>query len=183
MTKPTAHQLHQIQQRALVLKLTGYSDRAALRQAAAEAAAQAKAAGAAASSPVPASASSLSKPHAELMETFNRWIGHIWSRKRKPRVIPRRDAPEPSMAAAPVVIHEPVQPLSSDPKLASHFPAPLVVTSFSSAKIIPSHEFPKFGNQDEVAKNWRASIEQNEALARHRAQQSAAHRSRTRYLG
>jgi hypothetical protein len=185
--KPTAHLIHQIQQRALVLKVTGVPDKAALRQAAAEVAQRAKAAGAAELHP--RSASSLSKPHAELMEVFNRWISHIWRRPRRKskRIIPGRNtAPEPTITENPVVIVEPQSALTADPRLQQAFPAPLVVTDIRNAKLIPNSEYPaRF--HDLTTSNWRQSIEDNERLQRHRAQASAAHHRnnnrRSKYVG
>jgi hypothetical protein len=186
MTKPSSHLLHQIQQRALVLKVMGATDRAALKQAAAEAAAQAKAAGAA--EPHPRSASSLSKPHAELMEVFTRWIHHIWHRPRRKtkRIIPTGVSPaEPCIIDAPVVVYEPAPPLTADAKLAKTFPSPLVISDFSRARIIPDNEFPA-RYHDQTTANWRNSLRQAQELAEHRARMSAAYRNRaggSRYVG
>jgi hypothetical protein len=176
--------------RAFQLQASGVPEKKAMQRAGREIARREKRRGKAASAGAPASPDSTgglpTRAHAELATVLHRWVERIWSRPKRSRsrVIPKGDVqPEPSIQAAPIVAVEPTTPLSNDPRLQQHFPAPLVVTDFSRARIIPDSELgpPQF--QDHVTAAWRRSIQQNEELARYRAQQSAAHRTRTRYIG
>jgi hypothetical protein len=166
-----------------------------MREVAARERAAAEAAGVATTPASPGTTSGLpSRAHVELLEICERWISHIWSRAEQGMTRVRRvdrkrqqPAPEPAMGAAPVVIHEPAQPLSADPKLAQHFPAPLIISDFSSAKIIPNSEFP-VRYTDRTTENWKASILQNEQISKVRAERSRQlqNRNRTggsRYIG
>jgi hypothetical protein len=187
----------EIEARAFVLQASGLSAAQARKRAGREIGRRerrAVAAGAGAGlSPVPAaSAGSLSADHMALRETFTRWIGHVWSRAEEgmARVVRRKDrkrqqpAPEPSMQAAPVVIVEPLN-LTADPKLAQHFPGPLVVADFSSAKIIPNAEFPQ-RYIDQTTENWKASLAQNEQINKERQARSLQLQNRNRggrYVG
>jgi hypothetical protein len=181
--------LPEIEARAFVLRANGLTDKQAMRRAAKEIAARERSKAAGGGPSLPDVTSGLpSRSHVELMQVFDRWISHIWRRPRRKtkRVIPGRNTvPEPTMTAAPLVIHEPTTPLTADPRLQQHFPPPLVVSDFSRARIIPDAEFPaRF--HDQTTANWRQSIQHNEELAKHRAQQSAAYRNRaggSRYVG
>jgi hypothetical protein len=188
--------LREIEQRTAMLVLTaGLSAKQAHKQAMREVAVRERAAGAAAGAGPPDSASSLpTRAHAELLEICERWISHIWSRaeesmarvRRKRRTEPKPTIPEPSMQAAPVVVYEPSPPLSNDPKLAKNFPAPLIISDFSSARIIPNAEFPQ-RYIDPTTENFRSSILQNEAIAKEKAARSLARQNRnragSRYIG
>jgi hypothetical protein len=182
--------LRQIAERTAMLQLFGHSAAVARKLATKEIASRERGRSAAPGTPPPDSTSGLpSRAHLELQQVLHRWIHHLWrrpKRKRSSRVIPGRNtAPEPTMTAAPLVIHEPAAPLTADPRLQAAFPAPLVVTGFQNARIIPNAEFPQ-RYIDRTTDNWRASIQHNEDLAKHRAQQSAAYRNRaggSRYVG
>jgi hypothetical protein len=183
--------LPEIEARAFVLRASGLPAKRAMRRAAKEIPSRerSKAAGGGASAPSSSDATSSlpSRSHVELMQTFERWISHIWARKKRKstRVIPGRNtAPEPSINENPVVVVEPQPALTSDPRLQAAFPTPLVVTGFQNARIIPNSEYPA-RYHDRTTDNWRASIIQNEELAKHRAQASAAHRNtnRSKYVG
>jgi hypothetical protein len=195
--KTPAQLAGEIEARAFVLQASGLSPAQARKRAGREIAAREKrravAAGTGAGpSPVPpASAGSLSADHIQLRETFSRWISHVWSRAEETmervRRKNKRPAPtiaEPSMGAAPVVVYEPSQPLSADPKLQQHFQPPLIISYFSSAKIIPNSEFP-VRYTDLASENFRRSILQNEQIAKERAARSLQlqNRNRGRYVG
>jgi hypothetical protein len=196
--------LREIEQRTAMLVLTGLSQKQAHKQAMREVASRergaAEAAGGPQSSPVPPATSSLpSRAHAELMEICERWIGHIWSRaeekmERVARYVrtdrakaeqPKPTIAEPSMGSAPVVVVEPLN-VTADPKLQAAFPAPLVVTGFANAKLIPDAEFSQ-RFRDQTTANWRASIHQNEAIAKEREARSLQlqnrNRAGSRYIG
>jgi hypothetical protein len=189
--------LAEIEARAFVLRASGLSEKQAMRRAAKEIARRerAKAAGAALSSAPPSASSLPSRAHLELLETCERWISHIWSRKvakvakyvrLRDRQPPQPELSTPTLADNPVVFHEPAQPLTGDAKLAAAFPAPLVVADFSSARIIPNAEFP-VRYTDPATENWRASIQQNEQIAREKAARSTQlqnrNNNRGRYVG
>jgi hypothetical protein len=184
----------EIEARVFVLQASGLSTVQARKRAGREIAARerAKTAGAA-PSPAPPSASGLSRAHDELLAIFNRVIGSMWRHcnqmKRYVRKADRAKAAQPStppMGSNPVVVVEPTQPLSADPKLQKAFPAPLVVTGFANARIIPNSEFP-IRYTDPATENWRASIQQNEAIAKERAARSLQlqnrNRAGSRYIG
>jgi hypothetical protein len=182
----------EVEARALILTASGLSPTQARKRAGKEIAAREKRRGMAAGalSPVsPASASSLSRSHAELMEILERWVSHIWYHGGMKRYVRRRKPAQPEpitppIGSNPVVYHEPAQPLSADPKLQKAFPAPLVVADFSSAKIIPDSEFSQ-RFRDQTTANWRQSIQQNEQINKEREARSLAlqNRNRGRYLG
>jgi hypothetical protein len=187
--------LREIEQRTAVLVLTGLSQKQAHKQAMREVAAREKAKAEAAgvvSTPVSPDTSGLTADHIALMETFSRWIHHVWSRAeqgmervRRKNKQPKPTMPEPSMGSAPVVVYEPSPPLSADPKLQAAFPGPLVVADFSRAKIIPQSELGPPVFQDHVTEAWRKSIQQNEQINKERAARflQLQNRNRGRYVG
>jgi hypothetical protein len=186
-----SNKLSEIQARAFILQSGGLSAKQAMRRAAKEIARRERAAGKAAGAAPPASASShhLSRSHLELMATCERWIHHLWSRTPKMaryvRLKQKHTEPSPpTLTDNPVVVVEPAAPLTNDPRLRQHFPAPLVVTGFANAKVIPNSEFPQ-RYTDPATENWKASITQNEQIAKERAARSLQlqNRNRGRYLG
>jgi hypothetical protein len=60
--------------------------------------------------------------------------------------------------------------------------APLVVAGNGGAKLIEDEEFiPRF--IDQTTSNWRASIQQNQAIAKEREARSIQYRSQHKYVG
>jgi hypothetical protein len=88
-------------------------------------------------------------------------------------------------ASNPVVVND--TPVSLTNVLAfptKEKPAPLLSTSLRTAELLPDHEFPRLGGMaDETTNNWRASIQQNEQIAKQREIASARHRSQQKYVG
>jgi hypothetical protein len=90
----------------------------------------------------------------------------------------------PTIIDAPIVCDEP----NVDNVNIVQFPkkekaAPLVVTGNGGAKLIEDEEFiPRF--IDQTTSNWRASIQQNQAIAKEREARSIQHRNQSsRWIG
>jgi hypothetical protein len=84
---------------------------------------------------------------------------------------------------APVITANPIE-VGSEPAttITRERAAPLMYTGFSGPTLIPENEYMP-GVRCREVQNLRASVEQNELIRKHREQQSAAHRNRTRYMG
>jgi hypothetical protein len=80
------------------------------------------------------------------------------------------------MALNPIEVADPTSISLSEPT------APFLHTSFGGPTLIPQSDYTN-GVKCREVENLYASIEQNEQIRKHREQQSAAHRARTRYLG
>jgi hypothetical protein len=90
--------------------------------------------------------------------------------RRKSQATPK---PEITIDCNPVIVNEPFENVVQFPK-----PAPLLSTSLRTAELLPEHEFPRLGGMaDEVTSNWKASIQQNQQIAKEREAASARHRS------
>jgi hypothetical protein len=183
----------EIEARAFVLQASGLNPAQARKQAGREIAAREKAkaagGGAALSSAPPDATSSLSHSRLELAETFNRWIHHIWSRTEEKMARYKRksqytQSSTPTLTDNPVVVVEPSQTLSADPKLAKNFPAPLIISDFSSAKLIPNSLYAS-RYIDQTTENWKESLRYNEQVRKEREARSLQlqNRNKGRYVG
>ena len=86
---------------------------------------------------------------------------------------------KPSIIDAPLIIND-----ESTTTNIVQFPkaAPLVVAGNGGAKLIEDEEFiPRF--IDQTTSNWRASIQQNQAIAKEREARSLQHRNQSKYVG
>ena len=90
----------------------------------------------------------------------------------------------PTIIDAPIVCDEPNTTSTSHLNNIVKFPkaAPLVVAGNGGAKLIEDEEFiPRF--IDQTTSNWRASIQQNQAIAKEREARSLQHRNQSKYVG
>jgi hypothetical protein len=108
--------------------------------------------------------------------------------KKLDRAAKRRRKKMKKQASPPIVPHQSDNPIITDDNpiapsnAAQEQTAPLICTSFSSPTLLSDAEFPTRFHSS-TTQNLRASIQANEDLARHRAQQSAAYRARSKYVG
>ena len=91
---------------------------------------------------------------------------------------PKNSKITPTIDANPIIADEPITTnIVKFPKA-----APLVVAGNGGAKLIEDEEFiPRF--IDQTTSNWRASIQQNQAIAKEREARSLQHRNQSKYVG
>jgi hypothetical protein len=103
-------------------------------------------------------------------------------KRRKPSSAERRGTVVPTILDAPIEVVDEPPNRSSTTDLKDNVVTFPIVSGIGTANLIPDQEFASRFH-DQTTSNWRQSIQQNESIAKLRAQRSAQHRNSSKYVG